>query len=845
MKTIHHLTHRFLKILKQHSVATYAMIGAAVLIFIAAIFLLWISTWRIPTLDSFEERSVTQSTKIYDRTGEILLYDVYHDIKRTVVPFENISPNIKNAVISIEDKDFYTHKGIKITSIIRAVFANVTGLGYNQGGSTITQQVVKNSLLTTDKRISRKIKEWVLAPKIEKILTKDQIFAIYLNESPFGGSIYGVEEASQEFFGKTAKDVSLAEAAYLASLPKAPTYYSPYGKNRQALDDRKNLVLKEMLDNGYINQGDYQKAKAEKVTFSPQEEYGIKAPHFVMFVRDELTSRYGERVLEEGGLKVITTIDYSLQKFAEDAALEQAIANKKNFNAENVGLIAIGPKTGDILAMVGSRNYFDKEIDGNFNITTAHRQPGSAFKPFAYAQAFIEGYTPETVLFDVPTEFSTTCTPDGKPVLPNASCYMPENYDLKYRGPITMRESLAQSINVTSIKTLYLAGMRSTLQLARDMGIQSLTNIDRYGLTLVLGGGEVSLLDLTSAYGVFANDGMRNPYRAILEIRNQNNNTIYKAEENPIKILEPRVAEQISDILSDEAARAPAFGYNSPLNFPGRDVAVKTGTTNDYKDAFIVGYTPDIAIGAWAGNNNNTSMEKRVAAFIIAPYWHKVMAEALKKVPDTKFARPQPEDTFDIKPVLRGKWQGGISTLTDKVSGKLATEYTPVEALEEILSGGVHTILYWVNKTDPRGPIPQNKNDSQFNLWEYGVRKWVAQHNISDEPTDEIPDDFDDVHNPNSLPSIDLNSPEQGRSYRSSSRITVDFDDNNSRHRLIKADYFLNDEYIGSSLPPFNFSFTPQNVQSANTNGNNSLKVVVYDAVHNQVDKTVMFQISN
>lgn len=709
-----------------------ATVGAGVFVFVAALFLLWISSWRIPNLESFQDRAVTQSTKIYDRTGEVLLYDVFQNVKRTVVPFEDISPNAKRAVLAIEDINFYQHNGIRISSILRAVFANITGLGYNQGGSTITQQVIKNALLTDEKQISRKIKEWVLAPKLEKILTKDEIFNIYLNEIPFGGNLYGVEEASQAFFATSSKDLTLAESAYLAALPKAPTYYSPYGSHKAELDARKNLVLSEMLRNGFIKKDAYDQAKAEVVTFQPQEAFGIKAPHFVMEVRNQLVQKYGEQVLEQGGLRVITTLDYDLEKKAEELALKQATENKKNFNAENIGLVAIEPKTGDVLAMVGSRNYFDKEISGNFNITTAHRQPGSAFKPFAYAEAFIKGFTPETVVFDVPTEFSTTCTVDGKPINSSSHCYMPVNYDGKYHGPMSMRDALAQSINIASIKTFYLSGMTDTLKLAQSMGIQSLTNIGQYGLTLVLGGGEVSLLDLTSAYSVFANEGVRNAPRMILEVKDKNGNTLEKSTTNPTRVLDAKIAEQISDVLSDEQARAPAFGYNSPLHFAGRDVAVKTGTTNDYKDAITVGYTPDIAIAAWAGNNDNSSMERKVAAFIIAPYWHNVMAEALKKVPDTKFQRPVVENGLDLKPVLRGRWEGGISSVVDTDTNRAARDSTPVEDLGEILSGGVHSILYWVDKNDPRGPIPSNPSDDpQFKYWEYGVQAWATANGIS------------------------------------------------------------------------------------------------------------------
>lgn len=818
---------------------------AAIFIFFAAFLLLWISSWRIPTLDTFEERGVVQSTKIYDRTGEILLYDVFQNIKRTVVPFEDISPDIKSAVLAIEDAGFYKHNGIKISSIVRAVFANLTGLGFNQGGSTITQQVVKNSLLTGEKRISRKIKEWVLAPKIEKILSKDEIFNIYLNEIPFGGSLYGVEEASNAFFGKPAKDVTMAQAAYLASLPKAPTFYSPYGSHKDALDERKNLVLRKMFDNGLITEDEYNQAKNEKVGFRPQEEFGIKAPHFVMYVKEELVKKYGERVLEEGGLRVITTIDYEFQQKAERAALEQALKNKENFDAENIGMVAIDPKSGDILAMVGSRNYFDKQIDGNFNITTAHRQPGSAFKPFAYAQAFIRGYTPDTVLFDLPTEFSTTCSPDGKPLYPSSDCYMPENYDLKYRGPVTMREGLAQSINIPSIKTFYLAGMRETLNLAKNMGIQSLTDIDQYGLTLVLGGGEVSLLDLTNAYGVFGNDGIRNPYRAILEIKDETGRIIEKTESRPNRVLDEKIARQISDILSDEQARAPAFGFRSPLYFPGRDVAVKTGTTNDFRDAIIVGYTPDIAIGAWAGNNDNRPMKKKIAAFIIAPFWNKIMNEALKKAPDVKFLRFEKENGFDLKPALRNNWQGGESTLTDKVSGRLATEYTPAESLDEILSGGVHSILYWIDKESPRGVAPPGRNDPQFESWEYGVQIWAEANGYNREQKPRIPVEFDNVHVPGNFPEIKITQPASNQIFRGNERITVEFQSVN-RYPITKANYFINDERIGDSVAPFNFKFKPEDILSIrNGQSNNTLKVVVQDSVYNQTEGSVMFTVSN
>ncbi|MFA6095717.1 MAG: transglycosylase domain-containing protein, partial [Candidatus Paceibacterota bacterium] len=391
---------------RRHTAFDIALVLAALVFFIGACGLFWISSFRIPDLDSFEARKVAQSTKIYDRTGEILLYDIHDGAKRTVVAGSDISEYAKKATVAIEDAEFYEHHGIKISSIFRAVLANLLSQDYGQGGSTITQQVIKNALLTTDKKISRKLKEWVLAPQLEKVMSKDEILSIYLNEIPYGGSVYGIEEASNQFFNKGAKDVTLAEAAYLAAIPQATTYYSPYGKNRGELDKRKALVLSRMKGLGFITKDEYDAAQKEIVVFQPQNQFGILAPHFVFFVRDELDKLYGKETVDNGGLKVITTLDYALQEKAEALVKKTALENEEKFNAENAALVALDPKTGEILSMIGSRDYFDKDIDGNFNITTAHRQPGSTFKPIVYSKLFEKGYTPDTVLFDLETEFS-------------------------------------------------------------------------------------------------------------------------------------------------------------------------------------------------------------------------------------------------------------------------------------------------------------------------------------------------------------------------------------------------------------------------------------------------------
>src|SRR3989344_2257858 len=542
------------------------MLVVSVIIFFGGIFFLWVSTFEIPALDSFAKRKVVESTKIYDRTGEVLLYDVNQDIRRTVVPFDKISRNTKNATIAIEDREFYEHNGIQIKSILRAFFANTTSLGFSQGGSTITQQVVKVSLLSPKKTITRKIKEVFIAIKLEKVISKDEILYLYLNEIPYGGNLYGIEEASLAFLGKSASELSVAESAYLAALPQAPTFYSPYGTHRDRLEERKNLVLSEMLRNGFIDENEYKEALSEEVQFKPRETSGIKAPHFVFFVLEELNKKYGEETVRDGGLRVKTTLDYAIQKQGEEIAKEYALKNKVSFNAENAAFVAIDPKTGGILSMVGSRDYFDKEIDGNFNVATAHRQPGSAFKPFVYAKAFIKGYTPETVLFDLQTQFSAKCPPDN--LISENECYSPQNYDDRFRGPVTLREALAQSINVPSVKTLYLAGIKETLDLAKDLGITGLGNENTYGLTLVLGGGEVSLLDMTSAYRVFATEGLRVPYTSILKVEDAKARVLEEIKPKPYRVIDAEITRKISDILTDNVARTPLYGANSVIYFP-------------------------------------------------------------------------------------------------------------------------------------------------------------------------------------------------------------------------------------------------------------------------------------
>lgn len=705
-----------------------ALLVSSLLAISLALFLLWISSLSLPDFSTLYERRVAQSTKIYDRTGKVLLYNVYKNKQRTVISSADISPFIKNATIAIEDSEFYQHHGVRPTSIIRALFADIKSGDKSQGGSTITQQVIKNALLSNEKTLTRKIKEAILALKLERVMSKDDILTLYLNESPYGGSIYGIEEAALSFFGKHAKDIDLAEAAYLAALPQAPTFYSPYGKNKDALEKRKNLVLSRMVELGFIKKEEATSAEKEKVTFLPPSERGIRAPHFVQYIREQLEDEYGTDAVETEGYKVITTIDATMQEKAEATVKEYGDINEKNFNAKNAGLVAMDPKTGDILAMVGSRDYFDLEHEGNFNITLAKRQPGSAFKPFVYATLFKKGYTDSTVLFDVPTQFSTTCDAYGK----GSNCYMPQNYDDKFRGPMTIREALAQSINIPAVKALYLAGINDSIETARDMGITTLTDPKRYGLTLVLGGGEVTLLEMTNAYGVFAQDGVFHPHRGILEIQNAKGETIYQAENSERQALDTNIARTITSILSDNVARIPTFGTNSPLMFSGREVAAKTGTTDDYHDVWVIGYTPNVVVGAWAGNNDNTPIAKKIAGLVIVPMWRNYMDKILPELPNESFNRPEIGDTSTLKPVFRGIWQGGVSQIIDKTTGLPATETTLPENKEEKITPEIHSILYWVNKNDPLGPAPSNpSNDPQYNLWETPIQVWAKSNGFN------------------------------------------------------------------------------------------------------------------
>ncbi|MBI2462929.1 MAG: transglycosylase domain-containing protein [Candidatus Spechtbacteria bacterium] len=719
----------------------------------------------LPSPQDLTNMRVVESTKIYDRTGTVLLYDIYDEQKRTIISQDQIPNFIKWATISAEDDSFYTNFGIDVKGIIRAMFKNIQSGGMQlQGGSTITQQFVKNAFLTREQTIPRKIKELILTLEIEWRYPKDQILTWYLNQIPYGSNTYGIEAASEFYFNKHAQDLTIAESALLAAIPRAPTYYSPHGNHPDELIARQQYILDRMRKFDYITQEDYDNALKEKLTFQ-KNQGGFKAPHFVLYVKEQLETIYGPNYLQSSGLVVRTTLDWDLQKKAEEIIKEEALKNLKN-KGQNAALVTIDPKTGQILTMVGSRDYFadpspagcisgkNCAFDPNVNVAIRPRQPGSSFKPFAYSEAFNKGYTPDTIIFDIPTEFNAYCAPDGSQDKDQygLKCYHPQNYTGTFRGPVTMKEALAQSINIPAIKTLYLAGVSETISLAKKMGITSLRDPSRYGLSLVLGGGEVTLLEETSAYGVFATSGSYMPTTSIISITDTEGNVVQKHNETPQLVLDKSVTDLISGILSSDDLRAPVFGRHGNLYTPNISTAVKTGTTQNYRDAWTVGYTPDIVVGVWVGNNDGTFMTQG-GVNAAAPIWNKIITYI--------YNRPKSNSDFIVSrastlPVLSPSQTGNL-ILDGNIAGL------------ETVDGVFHTILYFLDKDNPRGQ-GNSQGDAQFSQWEAAISNWIKTNPILIPPPPTAPQ----PNNPTQpIPpiSIDLLSPTQYQLQKNSQNI--------------------------------------------------------------------------
>lgn len=772
----------------------------------------------LPSPGKVNKRFIAESTKIYDRTGEHLLYEVHGEERRTVISFSDMPETVRAATISLEDQDFYSHHGIKITSIVRAALKDILHREAAQGASTITQQFVKNSLLTNEKTLIRKVKEAILSIEIEQKFSKDEILAMYLNEIPYGMNAYGIEAASQVYFGKSAKDLTLDEAALLASLPKAPSRYSPYGSRTNELKIRQEVALKTMARLGYISEDEASAAIAVDVLakISPQKDI-IAAPHFVMYVKEYLATKFGDLAIEQNGFKVYTTLDWDKQMAAEQAVREGVEKNATKWKASNAALVAIDPKTGQILAMVGSKDYFDASIDGNVNVAIRDRQPGSSIKPYVYLTAFTKGYTPDTLLYDTPTQFDTN----------EEKKYEPQNYDGKFRGPVPMKEALPQSLNIPAVKTLYLVGVKNATKVAKDLGITTLNYPDRYGLSLVLGGGEVKLLDHTHAYATLAASGVKREKTAILRIEGTDGTILEEYKESPgERVVDEKYIAMLDHVMSTNDYRAPVFGEKNLLRFDNRPVAAKTGTTNEFRDAWTMGFTPSLAVGVWVGNNDNAAMTPGADGSVVAaPIWRSFLDKALQNSPVESFPEykdggdgekkdgeenKDAEKTVVDKPMMNGKLDMKEDVKVCEIGDDkycLANKYCRDKDIEkkDFVSG--HDILSYVNRDDPLGPIPDKPDrDSQYKAWEKGVKDWYENKEnrkkfvVDDPPKNECEqDDFK-----NYLPSISLSVPGS----TSSSSLTLQANVN-AEYGVESVTYRVNGSEVGSSgSKPYSVSYS-------------------------------------
>lgn len=724
-----------------------AFFGIIAGIFITVFLFIWYSR-DLPTPEKLSASSLSQSTRILDRNG-VVLYDIYGDQNRTYVKLNDIAKTLQEATISIEDKNFYHNEGFSVTGIARA-FLNILLLKGLSGGSTITQQLVKNALLTSQRSLARKIKEFILAIEVDKKYSKDKILELYLNVAPYGGTNVGVETASEQYFGKRAKDLNLVESAILAGLPQSPSYYSPYGEYPKAYVDRATAVLRRMREDGYITSDQENKADAElpSVHFLEKTQ-SIKAPWFSFYVKNLLIKQYGDNLVEHGGLTVTTTLDYKLQQEAEDIVKEE-VNNAHYLRVGNGAAVVLNPQNGEILAMVGSKDFFatqsasfedpNKKVpfDGQFNVVTqGHRQPGSSIKPVMYATALEKGYTASTLIMDTKTVFPNQGGKD----------YAPVNYDGKYRGPVQLRFALGNSLNIPAVKMLARVGIKNMLQTAHDMGISTLAptqdNIDRFGLSLTLGGGEVIPLEEATAYSAFANGGYKVDSISVLKVTDRSGNVLYQKEDlSRNRVLPADVAFIISHILLDNNARLFTFGPNSYLNIPGRTVAVKTGTTDDKRDNWAVGWTPSVLVCAWVGNNDNSPMGSVASGVTGAtPIWRRIIVAALEGKPDETFQKPDDVVAVTIDALGGGLPVNGQPTRSEYfIKGTEPQGPSPIYETLKVSKSNNNELASQSeidsNQYDTRIFIVFKENDpvstDGVNRWQQGIDDWVNQNYPND-----------------------------------------------------------------------------------------------------------------
>jgi 1A family penicillin-binding protein len=759
--------------------------------FVFTVYAAWVSR-ELPDPNYLQTREVPQSTKIYDRTGEHLLYEVHGDEKRTLVKIEDIPDSVKFATIAIEDRQFYEHHGVYWQGLIRAVLQSILKQQRIQGTSTLTQQLVKNAILTNERTPDRKIRELILSLQIERKFTKDQILQLYLNEIPYGSTIYGVEAAAETYFGKTAKELTLDESALLAAIPQRPSFYSPYSSSGakdkfEQLIGRQHYTLDRMAAYGFITREEADAAmKVDTLAkVKPRNIGNIAAPHFVAYVREMLEDKYGEKMVGEGGLNIITSLDWEKQKFAEEEVVKGVEARGERYGFENAALVSLDPKTGQVLAMVGSKDFFDDEIDGQVNVTISPRQPGSSFKPIVYAAAFARGYLPQTQVWDVNTVFKT-----------GTGNYEPKDYDLKERGPVSLRQALAGSLNTPAVKLLYMVGVGPVIDFAEELGYSTLSDRSRFGLSLVLGGGEVLPLEHAAAFGAFAREGEYHAPVSVLKVTAPDGQILEEWKETePRRVMDQQTARLVNDVMTDNNARAYVFGQNNSLTLPDRPVAAKTGTTNNNKDAWTAGFTPNLVTVVWVGNSRGEEMKRGADGSIIAaPIWQGYMKRALKGMPIERFTAPAPAQT--TKPALLGQvFEQKVKV--NKLTGKRATESTPADLVEERVNREAHSILWYIDKDDPTGPPPGNPaSDPQFGNWEAAVRGWVekTQWNATSTVSNEIDTEFNEA----SRPRVTILSPAANSSV--TSRRAVFMAGVEAPRPIVRVEAYLDGVPIGSTV---------------------------------------------
>lgn len=704
-----------------------ALITLASLITLSVAAYLWLFV-DLPPINQLDAGLTLPSTRIYDRQGR-LLYEILANSqtggRNTAITLQDIPDHCENAIISIEDANFYAHPGVDLVGVVRAAWINVQGGEVLAGGSTITQQVARNLLLTTDERnersIRRKLREMILAVQLQNAYSKADVLALYLNQSYFGNLAYGIEAAARAYFGKSAVDLSLSECALLAGLVQSPAVYDPL-TNLEAAQARQTIVLNLMAREGYINATQAEQAQADTLQFA-SVPFPIEAPHFVMAVIKQLERQYPDGLTRDG-LDVITTVDLDWQRAAQSIVQQQLYALNNPLdgraipaNANNAALLALDPHTGQVLVMLGSPNYFDEANNGAVNATLALRQPGSTLKPFTYAAAFDPNspspMTAATMILDVRTPFVTR----------RLESYVPSNYGFVEHGPVLIREALASSLNIPVVVALERIGIERMVTLAANAGLTTLATNTQVDLSITLGGGEVRLIDLVQAYSIFPNEGRRVEPTMILEVRQRNGELLYQWQPpaQGVQVIDPRVAWLINDILSDDNARIAGFGRVSVLNI-GRPAAAKTGTTTDFRDNWIVGYTPNLVVGVWVGNADNTPMVNITGVSGAAPIWNIFMRQVLQGQPALNFTRPD----------------GLVRLEVCALSGLLVTENCPRTRREWFIEGTQPTEpdnLYQAFRIDNRTGLiaeemtpPENQVRRVFAVLPQEAREWASRN---------------------------------------------------------------------------------------------------------------------